>query len=165
MYEFQQYKDTLRGGTPWLLHKYPYYISIGHSTLFKMEGDDRVYTINLIVYKADPIPRVVYLSSPIDIHKKPMQETPIVRKSYIQDPFFFPVSLLREDEDTIAIGGHINDYSSVLLRVRGIKRVLEDVLEADQTQADTMKGPAMGTLHETSKRFATEYTGFEFHRP
>lgn len=161
-YQFVQNKDSLRGGTPWILYKYPYYYSIGHTTLFKNPSYDRIYTINLIVYKAHPTPRVVYLSGPIQIHDKPMNEVPIVRYNYIRDPFFFPVSVIAEEEDSLVIGGHINDYSSVLLRLRGVKQLLSDVVNDDKRQSPEMKGPPLGTLHNSTRAFASKLTGNTF---
>ena len=161
-YQFIQNRDSLRGGTPWILYRYPYYYSIGHTTLFINPSYDRIYTINIIVYKASPVPRVVYLSGPIQIHEKPMNDVPIVRYNYIKDPFFFPVSLIEEDEDSIVIGGHINDYSSVLLRVRGVKSLLAQVVKDDQLQPQNMTGPPLGTLHSSTKGFATKVTKREF---
>lgn len=162
-YEFTQYHDSSRGGTPWILYKYPYYYSIGHTTLFKKPDYDRIYTINLIIYKASAIPRVVYLSGPIQIHSKPMTDTPIVRTEYIKDSFFFPVSLIEEDADNIVIGGHINDYSSVLLRVRGVEQLLRDVVEEDRKQPEDMSGPPLNTLHPSAKLFASQVTKNEFY--
>lgn len=161
-YQFVQNKDSLRGGTPWVLYKYPYYYSIGHSTLFINPSYDRIYTINIIVYRAGPVPRVVYLSGPLQIHEKPMNDVPIVRFNYIKDPFFFPVSLIEEDGDSIVIGGHINDYSSVLLRVRGVKSLLAQVVQDDKIQPEDMAGPPLGTLHNSTKMFATKATKNQF---
>jgi len=161
-FQFNQQRDSSRGGTPWILYKYPYYISIGHTTLFKKVSWDRIYNINLIVYKAVPVTRIVYISGPIQIHNEPMKGVPIVRKDYIEDPFFFPVSILQEDEDSIVIGGHINDFSSVLIRVRGIKRILEDILAEDSELPATMNGPPMGTIQHSAKHFATLFTGMEW---
>lgn len=161
-YKFIQNKDSLRGGTPWILYKYPYYYSIGHSTLFKDPSYDRIYTINIIIYKSAPVPRVVYLSGPIQIHDTPMNEVPIVRYNYIRDPFFFPVSIIKEDADSVVIGGHINDYSSVLIRVRGVRQLLADVVSDDERQPASMKGPPLGTLHNSTKAFASKLTKNRF---
>ncbi|KAF6028719.1 hypothetical protein EB796_012970 [Bugula neritina] len=161
-YKFTQHQDSLRGGTPWVLYKYPYYYSISHSTLFKNPSSDRIYTINLIVYRAAPTPRVVYLSGPIQIHEKPMNDVPIVRYNYIRDPFFFPVSLVEEDSNSIIIGGHINDYSSVLLRVRGVQKLLEEVVNDDRKMPAHTTGPPLGTLHSSTKKFASKQTNSTF---
>lgn len=162
-YIFEQQKDSLRGGTPWILYQYPYYFSIGHTTLFKDPSWDRIYTMNVVIYKATPVPRVVYVSGPIQIHDQPMHEVPIVRSEYIKDPFFFPVSVIAEDEDSIVIGGHINDYSSVLIRVRGIGQLLSDVVKSDKQQPENMAGPPKGQLHNTTKTFASLATKTKFY--
>ncbi|XP_067948300.1 uncharacterized protein [Watersipora subatra] len=161
-YRFVQGKDSLRGGTPWILYKYPYYYSIGHTTLFKNPSNDRIYTINIIIYRAHPVPRVVYVSGPLQINETPMNDVPIVRYNYIKDPFFFPVSIIQEDGDSLVIGGHINDYSSVLIRVRGIKRLMSEVIGHDEEKPVNMRGPPLGTLHRSTKEFASKLTKNQF---
>ena len=160
-YRFNDIVDCVRGGTPTVQYKGDFYITITHSTLFK-KGDKRYYTFNLLVLKADTKSKhkIIYYSEPITFHKELMSKTPMVRTRWIEDPFFFPVSLLLEDEDNIIIGGHINDHSAYLFRVKGIKSILDQVIiKSSSLEAE---GPANGVLHNLSRKLATKQSGYTF---
>lgn len=164
-YTFTQSKDTLRGGTPFVLYRHPYYLSIAHGTLFRDCARapcdwNRFYTANLVVMSVLPVHRIVYVSGDIHFHPSVAASIPIVRYRYIRYPFIFPVSLILEDYDTIAIGGHISDYSSVILRLRGLKSIMQQIEEAGGGRAST--GPPIGSLHRLVKQSASNETGFKF---
>ncbi|XP_013419777.1 uncharacterized protein LOC106180356 [Lingula anatina] len=163
-YQFQDLGNHLRGGTPFELYSYPYYISVAHCTLFKKRVDNltrRYYTTHIIVLHAEQR-RVVYVSDNIRIHQDIMKSVPIVRYKYIEDPFIFPVGLIVEGDDTLYIGVHINDYSSVLLRLRGLKGIMQNVIASDKSH-QSQRGPNTGALHEYVRRAAKRATGANFH--
>ncbi|XP_067950189.1 uncharacterized protein [Watersipora subatra] len=160
-YRFNDLQDSVRGGTPTLWYRENFYITITHSTHFR-PGYKRYYTFNLLVLKVDKKSphKVIYFSEPINLHEELMTKTPIIRTKWIVDPFFFPVSLLKEDEDNIIIGGHINDHSAYLFRVKGIKKLMEEVIHKSELLDD--EGPANKVLHRLSQQFATAQSGYVF---
>ena len=93
---FDDLKHHLRGGTPFVHYKGPYYVGFGHVTLFKKRTRDtrRYYTTNLVVIRADPesIPsyKVAFVSEALELSKELLDSVPIVRYMYIEDPFIFP---------------------------------------------------------------------------
>lgn len=160
-YKFTDTRDCLRGGTPTLHYKQDYYITITHATLFK-EAWKRVYTINFAVLRAngDANHQIVYLSEPINFNEDIMSKPPMVRPEWINDNFFFPVSLLLEGDDSVIVGGHINDHSSYLFRIRGVKSLMNEVM----LRANDIKqaGPKPGVLHELAKQYTIKQTGYTF---
>lgn len=135
--KFVDGKSHLRGGTPFEHYKGFYYISVAHGTFFKDPSWKRFYTAHIVVLYANPYDpgqkfRVAYLGDNIQVHKTIMTSVPIVRAKYIQDPFIFPVGLILEGDDTLYLGVHISDYSSVILRVRGLKKLMDLVISEDQ---------------------------------
>lgn len=166
-YRFGDSSDVLRGGTP--LVRYldsPYFVTVVHVTLFKNCPSDanchwkRYYTANLLVLRTQPMYKVVYCSEPLQFHRGFLRDVPIVRSRYIKDPFVFPVGLILENADTLAIGGHVNDYSSYVFRLRGLKQIMDHVIRLDR--GGTSDGPAVGALHEWARRAAKRYSGYEF---
>ena len=160
-YQFNDLLDNVRGGTPTLQYKDNFYITITHTTLFRPKFK-RYYTFNLLVLKVEPNSKhkVVYFSEPINIHKELMTKTPMVRTTWIDDPFLFPVSLLLEDEDNIIIGGHMNDHSAYLFRVKGIKSLMNKIFAQSALLQDD--GPGNGVLHHLSRAFAVKQSGYTF---
>lgn len=157
---FKDSTSHLRGGTPFLLYQWPYYISVAHSTLFKDPRSKRFYTAHLVVLAVNPY-RVVYVSADIRLHEA-IYAVPMVRSMFIDDGFFFPVGLIIEDQDTLVIGGHINDHSSVLVRLRGVKSLMEQVIKADTVRSPT-GGPPVGTLHKYIHDVMENGTNYRFH--
>lgn len=160
-YVFQDNFDCLRGGTPTVHYKQDLYITVTHVTLFKPDWK-RVYTINLAVLKAntDREHQIIYLSEPININEDLMSKAPIIRTEWIEDNFFFPVSLLLEDEDNIIIGGHINDHSAHLFRVKGIKNIMDNVI--NQSASLNPAGSKNGVLHNLAREYVVSRTGYTF---
>lgn len=155
-YAFKQLRDHVRGGTPWVVYKYPYYISVAHGTFFKRSTWKRYYTTNLVVMSVRPTYRIVYSSATVQVHSDLLDSIPIVRFIYIHDPFLFPVSVLLEDGDTLSIGLHVNDHSSVAIRLRGLKKVMAEVMRLDEgrSTAANRRGPPPGALHNVTKQLA-----------
>ena len=158
---FNDVNSHLRGGTPFLEYTYPYYISVAHSTLFKEPKWKRLYGIHLVVLCVDPY-RVVYVSEDIDLDNEIYTATNIVRSRYIEDNFIFPVGLIKETEDSLAVGVHANDHSSLILRIRGVEKLMQRVIAADKLRTGET-GPPIGTLHEYiqhTMEYKTNYTFF-----
>lgn len=143
---FSDVHSHLRGGTPFELYEFPYYISIAHVTMFKSKGFHRYYTAHLVVLKVNPF-RVVFLSNPIKIHKRLYKMAPMVRRQYIDDGFLFPVGLIIRDKDSIEIGGHINDFNGVIIRLKGLSSLMSEIIATDSSQ-NLQRGPPPGTLNQ-----------------
>ena len=43
------------------------------------------------------------------------------------------MGLLLENKNSLLLGGHINDHSSVMIRMRGIEAIMRDVIALDNT--------------------------------
>jgi len=143
---FSDATSHLRGGTPFELYQWPYYISIAHTTMYKQSNNHRYYTAHIVVLRVQPY-RVVYVSNDIKIHEKLYQGAPMVRDRYIDDGFIFPVGLILENVDTLAIGVHINDFSSVIIRLKGIRKLINNVIKIDKRK-NPSKGPPATYLQQ-----------------
>lgn len=143
---FKDIVSHLRGGTPFEQYEDDYYISIAHSTMFKVSNNHRFYTAHLVVMNMNPY-RVVFVSDDLQVHPQIYKEAPMVRPAWIEDGFIFPVSLIIEDTDSIVIGVHVNDFSSVLLRLRGVGKLLRKVIDLDKKQKP-ISGPPVGYIHK-----------------
>ncbi|CAD5123065.1 DgyrCDS11445 [Dimorphilus gyrociliatus] len=141
---FRDYAIHLRGGTPFLSYKQPYYISIVHNTLFKERTSKRFYTAHLVVLSVEPIWRIVYISDPIKLNSEIYESSPLERPLYIEEDFIFPVGLTIDTPDSILIGAHANDHSAIIIRLRGIRELMNNVIESD----DSEKGPKAGIIQE-----------------
>ena len=120
----------LRGGTTLELYRYPYYVGYAHGTYHK--GWKKRYYFYLIVLRVDPF-RIVYVSDPIQIHPHLYAQFNGPKLwANVEGDFFFPTGLLIEDEDSFVVGGHINDMASLLLRMQGVKDLLENVMNNDK---------------------------------
>lgn len=126
--------DHLRGGTPWLLYKYPYYISIGHNVIVTQapNEDYSVYNCNILVMSVKPW-RVVYSSRNILFHSKWVTSRPIIRNHTILTSFFYPSGAIMRSDDILDVSGHLNDAAGYILRVRGIKELMDKIIHRDQT--------------------------------
>ena len=143
---FKHSISHLRGGTTFELYQWPYYLGLAHTTLYKSGNKHRFYTANLVVLSVQPY-RIVYVSNDIEINSEIFKLAPMVRPMYIDDGFIFPVSLILETKDSLAIGVHVNDHSSVVLRLRGVQAVMEKVIASDEKHTPR-NGPPIGFLHK-----------------
>ena len=134
-YKMLDSKVPLRGGTSFEPYKHPYYIGIGHSTNYN--GTKRFYTSHLMAISVEPVFRIIYVSDPIEI--KPAIYSYFTGKviwKAVQGNFIFPVGLLIENENSIVIGAHVNDHGSLLLRMEGIKSIMDQVISVDKVNGD-----------------------------
>ena len=157
---FQHHISHLRGGTPFVHYLGSYYISIAHSTMYKKGNHHRYYTAHLVVLCVRPY-RIVYVSDEFHVHPQVYRDAPMVRPRWIDDGFIFPVGLIIENTDSIIIGVHVNDFSSILLRMRGVHALMQNVIQLDQRQ-NPKKGPPIGYLHKHIHDTQTNITKLEF---
>jgi hypothetical protein len=142
------YIGNLRGGTPFEPYSDNYYISIAHFQSTKNTTAKKYYyTAHVVVLHVNPY-RVVYVSDIIEIDSHLYKDVPCEHVS-VDDNSFFPISLLIENADSIVIGAHINDHYSVMLRMRGIKALMENVIEQDKQPPSPNKGPPVGYLRSS----------------
>lgn len=109
----------------------------------------------------EPDFRVLYISRNLPYPERSWR-VPIVRYRYIEDSFFFPVGLIKEDEDSVIIGGHINDHSSVLYRFTGLEAIMKQVTNY-HTDNFSKLGPLPGFLHQLARSQLSKDTGIAFH--
>ena len=76
--------------------------------------------------------RFVYCSDSIEVNPLIFKDAPIVRGGHIKENFIFPVGIIIENEDSVTIGAHVNDFSSVAIRIRGIRALMKSVIEEDK---------------------------------
>jgi len=61
--------------------------------------------------------------------------------------FIFPVGLIVETDDWLALGVHVNDHSSVILRLKGLKSVMDRIIGMDRLHG-TKRGPPVGDIQQ-----------------
>lgn len=152
-----------------MLYKYPYYVSVAHGTFFRdcpqpltrCHGK-RYYTTHLIVMTIEPDFKIIYMSGNIPFPSASF-DVPLVRYRFIDSSFFFPVGLILENSDSLVLGGHVNDHSSVLYRISGISSILAEVASFNQGRLDK-PGPKPGVLQDYSKLAAAKSSGFKVQR-
>ena len=142
-YAYQRLLDgtrmgKLRGGTPFLHYRDGYYFSIAHTTVRKSKMCNakltcRVYNAHIVVVHTAPL-RIVYISQHLKLPKSVFRGRPIAftSRNMIEDDFFFPTSAFQENPDTVVLGGHVNDHSCVLFRLRGIQNLMSAIINADR---------------------------------
>ena len=150
----------LRGGTPFELYEWPYYISVAHSTLYKSSSGHRYYTAHLVVLCVKPW-RIVYVSDDLKVHDEVYKQAPMVRPRYIDDGFVFPVGIILENPDWMSLGVHVNDYSSVLLRFKGMKPLMRAIMMQDKLQG-ARTGPPAGYIQKHIHETQQNLTKLEF---
>jgi hypothetical protein len=132
-YNFNRNEDHLRGGTPLVLFEWPYYMTFTHSQFIDPIMEELSYKAHLAVVKVEPF-IVVYLSQPILLSEDIYRGIPIVRHHLISNNFFFPIGLVLLDDDRADISVHINDYSGHVIRITGLRQIMNDVIETDRRQ-------------------------------
>jgi len=119
--------------------------SVAHTTMYKVSNSHRYYTAHLVVMCVRPIYRIVYVSDSLRVDAKVYRTAPMIRPRYIDDGFIFPVGLIVENDDWLALGVHVNDHSSVVLRLKGLKSVMRRVIRLDERRA-ARHGPPVGDI-------------------
>ena len=151
----------LRGGTPFVEYQWPYYIGFAHSLLYKRRDyHKRYYSAHLMVYNAQTT-RFVYCSASVEVNMEIFLDAPMVRKQWIDDNFIFPVGIILENPDTATFGVHVNDYSSVALRLRGLRKLMSKVMTLDR-EDNPKRGPPPGTLQNYVFEVEQNRTGILF---
>ena len=154
--------DHLRGGTPWTLYKYPYYISFAHNVL-KVTKPDKpkhlwlLYNANFVVLSVDPW-AIVYVSRNLEFDNVWMQSEPILRNTTITSSFFYPTGLIMWDEDTVDVSGHLNDASGHILRMRGFKKLMMEVMSKTHSPSSSSVRTVQQYLLSTTKEAGLYHT-------
>ena len=132
-YPFTYTSDHLRGGTPWILYKYPYYIGVAHNVVVTKSPRDNfsVYNANLVVLSVDPW-RLVYVSANLDFNSNWLLSAPVVRNQTIILPFFYPSGIILRNPDVIDVSGHLNDASGHIVRISGIKTIMDTIFAKEE---------------------------------
>lgn len=168
-YTFQYFRDHLRGGTPFLEYKWPYFIGLAHSTMVTSSPWDSygIYSAHLVVISVDPF-RIVYVSSPIKFNETFLSSVPIARPFAQIKPFVFPVGIILRNLDVIDFGAHLSDSASYIVRMRGVSKLMNSVMSIDsdgRTKAYGPKSLLVNTyVHASVKKEHPNYTfyGEEF---
>ncbi|CAH1799863.1 unnamed protein product [Owenia fusiformis] len=127
-----------------------------------MANNLRIYGANIILISTSPTFRVIYVSGPIKVSPKILHRIKIKRRELVDDPFIFPCSVIVEDLDNLAIGVNVNDMASVVIRITGIKEMLDRVIKIDKENG-TKKGPTPGSVQESVFHLMEKVTGQNFH--
>ena len=160
VYTKHSYVGRLRGGTPFEHYSGDYYIGVAHYTSVKAEKHFRYYSTHLVVLCVKQY-RIVFVSNDIRFHDNVFANIPQVRGFVIEDGFLFPVSLLVESADAIVIGGHLNDHSAVLLRLRGLEILMKHVIEQDLQELPP-RGPPVEFVRRHVRIVLQNSTGIAF---
>ena len=150
----------LRGGTPWQLYQWPYYVSVAHSTFYHDPSHHVFYTSHVIVLCVQPY-RIVYVSDPMTVNSTLLDAYPLIRSHLIDKKYFYPTTLILENADDFVVGGHINDHSSVLLRFTGLRELMTQVMTSD-AQHGVTHGPLPGVIQRHVHDVTEKVTGFKF---
>lgn len=142
--------DHLRGGTPWQLYRYPYYISVGHSVTVEHSPDKKShYNTHILVLCVQPW-RLVYVSRRMFFNSDFMNSVPIVRNHTISQPFFYPSGIIMWSDDVVDVSGHLNDFSGHVIRIEGIEKLVDEVTRRDEPNVSSgnSSGPAVRTIQQ-----------------
>ena len=132
-YQMDDENSPLRGGTSFELYRYPYYVGIAHGTYFA-GPQQRYYKAHLIILCVEPF-KIVYVSDPLEVQPELYKQF-LGEKVWkvVMGHFIFPTGLMVESEDSLVIGAHINDIAAILLRLEGVKSLVDSVIrEVDGT--------------------------------
>ena len=129
----------LRGGTPFEHYDQGYYISLAHSvSIYPYDpkashlGIRKYYSVHLVVLTVSPFAQLVYVSKSVKIPNEIYARNPIpnvIKHQYIDHDFYFPVSLILESKDSAVIGAHVNDNDSILIRMRGLQKLMDQIIK------------------------------------
>ncbi|XP_013381268.1 uncharacterized protein LOC106152295 [Lingula anatina] len=123
-------KPLLRGSTPYVLYKWPYYITLVHTRWVSEYHYDKnfnylIYAIHLLVFNAQTY-QIAYVSQPIDMSPEFMnRHMPFF--GHMPNSFIYPVSLILRDSDTLHTGLHLNDRDSVIAEIKGLDNIMKEV--------------------------------------
>ena len=114
---------TWSGGSPFQLYRWPYYISV--FTVFHAEKTDPevdLYTTHLVVLRIDFF-RIVFISDKIAIHSD--NNSTSVQMS------IRPSGLLLQTDDSMLMTATVNEKTSWVFLVTGLKRLMDLVLPSE----------------------------------
>eukprot|EP00667_Euglena_gracilis_P008379 EG_transcript_8488 len=133
---------VVRGGTPLLPYRPPYYVGLAHSNFRGCDGR-RWYQHQLLVLNAEGTPRVLYVSDPVVLR---MADGLRRRRVYdTMDHFCFPLGAVLRSPDVLEYGVHCDDERSYAVRLRGLAGLLGRVLAMD---GPGRSGPRPGAVQD-----------------
>lgn len=149
--------DRLRGGTPFIMYKYPYYIGVGHSvsTSYRPREGFSVYSVHFIVMTVDPW-RLVYVSRHIEADQVLLRSRPLIRNHTIIGNFWYPMGIVKWSDDIIDVSCHVNDYDGHVVRLRGIEKLMKQVIEKDQSNVAKGLTTAIGPHPRALQQYVLE---------
>lgn len=62
----------------------------------------------------------------------------------VEHDFLYPVGLILESKDSAVIGGHVNDNASIILRIRGLRQLMKQVIDQDDGNEMELSGCEYG---------------------
>ena len=143
----------LRGSTPFIKYKHPYFISIAHSTSFVCDSWKKVYRSHLVIVSVEPTFRIVYLSDVLEFNQGVLNSQANVY--WCVDSFLFPVSLIARSRDVYDVGMHLDDSECLVIRISGLESIIEDVIRTDSTLR-TKQGPKPGDVQHFTRDIAIQ---------
>ena len=119
---------VLRGGTPFVPYRDEYHIALAHCRFTRYIGKRHAnfYTAHLVLLDTTTF-RIVYISDHIRLDRKVYQNRPHGRD--VTTSFYYPSGLLMEGPDSLLVFGHVNDHSSCLFRLRGVRQTIDRAIE------------------------------------
>ena len=140
-FTFERRRHTLRGGTPFVLYQWPYYISLAHSVVIRQRphapfGRVRRYEANIVVLRADHDFRLVYVSNALQFNPRIYTNNTMVYyegQILVENSFVYPVSIIPETNDSVIVGSHVNDHVSVLMRLTGFKGLMDQIQSREKS--------------------------------
>ena len=139
----QNIEVFLRGGTPFVLYKYPYYIGVAHSKNMYCDRARPMYRAHIVVVSVQPTFRLVYTSDNLRFNEKILALKP--KPQLIFDKYLYPISLVLRNDDIADVGMHLNDEAALILRLQGLTKLMSDVIEAD-SKSHFPHAPAAGIV-------------------
>ena len=136
--------DALRGGTPFVPYRSHYHIALVHCRYRLWKYRINFYTAHLVLLDVNMF-RIVFISGHIQIHHRIYQGRS--RPGSITTSFYFPTGLLLENPDSLLVFAHVNDHSSCLFRLRGVRQAVDKAIQL-YTHARGNSPPTSGCIQE-----------------
>lgn len=122
-----------------------YYVAVAHGMFHRYNGY-RHYSTHIVVLHVRPF-RIVYISNNVVIDRDIYKDFPSIKGNKVNENFIFPIGIIMEDANTVMFSAHVNDHSSILLRLRGLKDLMDDVMASD-TLEKPRRGPPVGYVQQ-----------------
>ena len=115
-------KMLLRGGSPFVHYKSDYFLSATHSLQWLARGRIYASQLTLLNLKTN---QIVFVTSPILFETSIQMKMNHSNVDGILFPFFYARSIFIErDENSLILAGGLNDYSSSIIKLKGVTDLL-----------------------------------------